>query len=72
MRPAQESRHLRDTVIRVPSALSVIARVGSVFTFQQQGVSPLVLAVYAVLQMGLLFLLTWMAGKSTLGSCSHK
>jgi hypothetical protein len=72
MRPVPDNQHPLDTVIRVPPTLSAIARVRSAFTLQQQGVSPLILAMYVVLQMGLLFLLTWMAGKSILGSCSQK
>lgn len=60
-----------DTVIRVPSVGMTRVR-ASGFVLQQQGSSPLLLALYAVMQMGLLFLLTWTAGASTLGSCPQK
>ena len=61
----------QDTVIRVPSAALARVREAS-FTLQPQGSSPLLLALYVVMQMGLLFLLTWTAGESTLGSCPPK
>ena len=62
--------HPRDTVIRVPG--TAMTRIRSAFTLQQQGVSPLVLAMYIALQMGLLVLLTWLAGKGMLSSCAPK
>lgn len=66
MRPPEQ-----DTVIRVPSVGLTRVRVAA-FAFQQQGVSPLLLAIYIVMQMALLFFLTWVAGGSALGSCPPK
>jgi hypothetical protein len=61
----------QDTIIRVPGAALTRVR-AAVFTLQQQGSSPLLLALYVAMQMGLLFLLTWTAGQGTLGSCPPK